>query len=137
MTVLEEGLVPLVIGDATIAGMVGDRMSPEQPDEGGVLPAISYLLVSKPTEALTHDNKGGGGTTLRAPRYQLEAWAADPLGAFQLAQAIAALLQGWAGTLGGFRVDRVTIENETDSPEPDTHLHRRIVDVVLRYEEAS
>lgn len=92
---IEEGLVKLVQGDASVAAIAtaGGGFLVDLP-KNQTLPSWTHQVITGPGEyTLT------GRQSLRKRRVQIDCFAADPDDAVNLAAAIDAVLDGFRGTL--------------------------------------
>lgn len=132
-----------VAGLTALLGAGDDfRLFPKRIGPDAVYPCASYMRVSGPRTAYTHDQAGNPptGTTLVKARFQIDVWGGkDEDDGYETALAveaeIVAALSGFKGFMGASNVQRCFIDNDTDSFEPDTGSNRRMVDAILTYEE--
>jgi len=122
---LEESLVDILTGDATLAGLVGDRIEPA-PYRRGTLPGIGYLRVST---MRVHAHSGAVG--LIRTWMQFDVWAATAASAQAVAQALHGALEHYRGTVAGVRIDAALSLNDRAIPAPETNDQRRIVEYYI------
>ena len=124
---MEEAISNLLLGNATVAGMVGDRVNwASQP--GAELPAISLHRITGQRDATMT-----GRTGLVSSTVQIDVWGATYSQAKKLARAvIPALPQTPGATLQG-----VFINSESDSFEGEdpTPLYRTRIDISVWHQE--
>ena len=124
---MEEAISNLLLGNATVAGMVGDRVNwASQP--GAELPALSLHRITGQRDATMT-----GRTGLVSSTVQIDVWGATYSQAKKLARAvIPALPQTPGATLQG-----VFINSESDSFEGEdpTPLYRTRIDISVWHQE--
>ena len=93
---------------------------------GERLPAVVYTLISDPvtTSFQVVDQ-------IRESRYQIDVYNRKYLQVKQLAQQVVAALHQYTGSLGGYPVQRVFLENSVDGFEDNAKLHRQILTFVI------
>ena len=74
---------------------------------------------------------------LESPRYQISCRATTPKVAQNLAREVVVLFHNFSGAIGGFSIQRTTVEGKTLLPEPDTELYHVPVDVRFVYNEST
>lgn len=126
---IETELRSFVIADATVTGLIGDRMYPVRAPQAPVKPYITYQRVSGQR---LHDLDGALGWA--RPRFQLDCWATTYLGALTLAGAVRSRLNGFHGTLTTLRV-AILLENSRDDYEEEPDLYRVIQDYIINHAE--
>lgn len=103
----------LLLTDATIAALVGDRIHPGALPQDCPLPAISYAVAgTREPRTLAR------ATPYRATRFRVSIWSDFEAEAEDVAEAARAALAGFSGLVGAIRVALVAIEGEVDLPEP-------------------
>ena len=141
MAVLEEGIAAFLIADATIGGVVDNRIYPLMIPQGDaynphlVGPCLTYQRISTP-RIVTHQSSGATGD-LTNPRFQFDAWAATQKPAKAVSDALRAVLHGKRGVLaGGVTIRAAIAENEEPEFDPDSELYRSRSDYIIWIEEA-
>lgn len=105
----------------------GGRIYPQQLPQGVTLPACRYFRVSNPK-----DHSHSGPSTLKRPRFQIDCYASDYLGAVMLAGQVETNLDGYRGAMGSYTVGAAFVEEAgKDDYDPETGRHRVSVDVVI------
>jgi hypothetical protein len=119
--VIEIGIHDLLLADPTVAGLAAKRGYPlVLPENDDTFPAFTYQVITS-TESYTNDGPLG----LLRTRLQIDTWAKRYLPARQLAQAIYAVLNGYAGTLDdGTVVYEIERDDESAGLEPGSRLYR-------------
>jgi hypothetical protein len=112
---LETALRSYVLADVAIAAAVGVRMYPRRLPQGPTLPALVYQRVD--TRRL-HDFDGPDG--LPRARVQIAAWASNVAGAWELANAVRARLDGYRGAWGDVTIGSCLCVGERDIDDPET-----------------
>lgn len=125
MASLEESLVDILTGDATLAALVSDRVQPA-PWRFGTLPAIAFLRVST---MRVHAHSGSVG--LVRTWMQFDVWAETAASAQAVAQALHGALEHYRGTVAGVRIDAALSLNDRAIPAPETNDQRRIVEYYI------
>ena len=125
MASLEESIVDILTGDATLASLVGDRIEPA-PRRRGTLPAIAYLRVS--TMRL-HAHSGDVG--LMRTWMQFDVWGETATSVLDVVQSLHGALEHYRGTVAGVRIDAALSLNDRSIPAPETNDQRRIVEYYL------
>lgn len=108
---------------------------PDRPDltHDDELPALVYHLVDD-VESLTHDSTGSRKELTRT-RVQWDCWAEDYDGALALEAALRAAFRGYRGTVAGVRIDSMLPESGLDGFDEVSKRFRRIVDVIVWFQE--
>lgn len=111
---LEAELRTYTLAGSAVTALVSTRMHARKLPQTPVLPAIVYQRID--TRRL-HDMAGPDG--LPRPRMQITCWAATPAGAYDLAAAVRARLDGFKGTWGTVTVGSCLCVGERDVEDPD------------------
>jgi hypothetical protein len=139
---LRPALRAYLLGDATISTDVGGtRIHPTvlpQGTNGPAVPAIVYNVISEITD---HHTQGASGLVM--VRMQVDAYAATPAEADELARAIKTRIDGQAGVWpygtaspqDSVTVQGVFSENARTGYEPDSKLFRSGRDFLIWFEE--
>lgn len=112
-----------VIGDPTLTDLIGDRIYPVVLPPDPSLPAVTYMLVSQPTERTQTDEQ------YRHPRWRFTVWSLSYADLIPIATGIAAIFGVQANT----PFLRSWIEypgSAAEGHETDTHRYWRRLDVV-------
>jgi len=134
MAVLEEGIAAFLIADATIGGVVANRIYPMMMPQKVTLPCLTYQRISTP-RIVTHDSSGATGD-LTSPRFQFDAWAETQKEAKAISDALRTVLHGKTGATGGVTIRAALAENEAPEFDPDSELYRSRSDYIIWIEEA-
>jgi hypothetical protein len=119
-----EAIRTAVGADASLTALVGDRVWPLILPEHPTLPAITYALVSQPTEVTQE------GVQYRSPKWRLRLWSLDYDDLIPMALRLAAIFGDQART--PFPSSRIEYPaSAAEEHEPDTHFYTRAVDVVV------
>ena len=93
---------------------------------GDKLPAVVYSLISRPLEvSLSNVDQ------IRESRYQIDCYHRKYLQVKQLAQQVITALHRESGSLGGFPVQYVFLEDERDGFEEMVKVNRQILTFVV------
>lgn len=112
---LEAELRTYTLAGAGVAALVGTRMHARMLPQTPTLPALVYQRVDTRRE---HDMAGPDG--LPRPRIQLTCWATTPAGAYDLAAAVRARLDGYSGAWGTVAIGSCLCVAERDLNDPET-----------------
>ncbi len=139
MATLEEGIAAFLIADATIGGVVGDRIYPLMIPQGDaynphlVGPCLTYQRISTP-RIITHDSSGATGD-LTSPRFQFDAWGVTQKEVKAISDALRSVLHGKRGAMGGVTIRAALAETEAPEFIPDAELYRSRSDYIIWQEE--
>jgi len=131
MATLEEGLFTYLSTNADVSALIGTRVFPLRMPERSTFPAIAYTRISGAREA-SHS----GTSNLANSRVQISCWDRNYLTAKQVAQAVVKAMHAYSGAMGSITVYAAFCEDETDSQDEGTNLHRVIVDFSIWHKEA-
>lgn len=115
-------LFELLTEDASVAGLVSNRVYPLILPQSPTLPAVSYQQISQ-VDAVT------GSLELRQARFQFSCWAASYAGASALADALENALRNHVDKPNNILF--VRDENRLDDYEDETDSWRVIVDALI------
>lgn len=112
--ILEENLRQFIVADATVSGIVGDRVSYNHVPQADDVPYVFFQLSG------TVDDDGIGDAAGAPTRFQydLECWAADPFTARTLGLRVQAILNKYTGTLGDQTVQAIFAQSANDNYVP-------------------
>lgn len=134
---IEEGLYGLLKGDTDLAALLTTapqavRIYPVKLPQAPVLPCLTFQRISTVRD---RDHDGPSGVT--QVRFQLDAWAEDPTGAQQIANAVRVILDGYQGPAGGNGeyVHNAWSESEEEIYEDEPKLYRVSQDFFVEHEE--
>jgi len=105
---------------ALVGSLVAGRVYP-QGAASAMTPYITYFRETA-IEQVTIDHNGGTGNLVNT-RLQVDVWAGTYGASQELAAEVKAALKGW--------VNENIVLVERDSQEPDTRLHRVMLDVSI------
>lgn len=114
----------------TVATLVSTRMYPLVLAQDCTFPALVYSRVSTSRE---HSMSGPSG--LAHPRIQIECYAETHAGARSLADAVRALLDGFAGTIGSTVIQGIILLDDRDMFGEQTPVYRTDLDFEIWYTE--
>jgi len=126
---IDSELYTRLTNDAGISALVSAKVYPVQLPQDVVLPAIVYFKVSGPR--LHHL---GGASGRAHARFQIDSWAATPLAAKNLADAVRSSLGGFTGTLTAIKAS-IKLDNERDDYEDGILAYRVIQDYIINHTE--
>lgn len=119
----------LLAGTASIAALVGTRISPLVLPESPTLPAITYRTVggsSKPTFTTAGQQR---------VRMEFNCWGAAALDAFNLRATLVAALNGYTGTLSdGTNLQNAQRLQNVDYFDHDARIYRAMVEFYLFFD---
>lgn len=123
---IRSALRSFLLADASIAAVVGTRVTPVRMPQGNKETSIVYLRVSG-----VGDRTMSGPTRIARPRFQIDCWAAAPGIANNLADLVKERLDGYQGawTYGtdsppaSVDVLGVFFENERDGYDADNEMY--------------
>ena len=124
---LESALYNIAANDAGVSALVDTRIYRTTLPPGATVPALVYRRVSNdPFQSHT-----GQEIKLERTRFTWDCWASNTGTAESLANALKLLFNGFRGTADGRKIGGTKVVFEGDIPDPDTNLHRRVVDVLI------
>ena len=127
---LEAELRTYTLAGAAVAALVGTRMHAHMLPQTPTLPAIVYQRIDTRRE---HDMAGPDG--LPRPRMQVTSWATTPAGAYDLAAAVRARLDGYKGTWGTLTIGSCLCVGERDLDDPDASRSSVAQDYMIQFQE--
>jgi hypothetical protein len=129
----EAFLVTFLTTTATeVATLVGERVHPGVAPQTEATPYISFFRISTPRIRSINGPSG-----LAYPRFQIEAWSEDFNVAKQVIDAVRRAIDGFIGTVGGFKVRAASVQDEGDDFDDVTRQHRARLDVMIWHDEAT
>lgn len=126
---LDEFLFEALTEDATVGGLVAERVYPRKLPQTPTLPAISYSIISDVPNMESN-------TELSDVRIQLDCWAATYAGSRALAIAAKQALRFYRKSDGGNTVLSIYEANQRDDDDDERQIYRQIVDVIAMYHES-
>lgn len=115
----EQALVGALAADATVAGLVEDRISPKPAAESGGLPCVTYTRAGA-ERVYSHS----GFSDLTFPDLYVSAWASTYAGAKALAQAVENVLHS----------NRFIIQSDNDGFDAEANAWRVLLIVRVAQE---
>ena len=120
---IQQGLRTLLIGDATISGLIGAagnaRCYSVQLPQEPTLPALLLTTIDEDPD-YTHQNASGLETVI----FQIDSWAVDLPGARTLAAAVKSKLSGYEGSAGAETIDSAFQDNSTEFKDSELQAFR-------------
>lgn len=127
---IEDGIVALLRADATVTGLIGNRIYPVIVPEPTVYPCLSYQVVSASPEA-TLDSSDRG-----SKRVQVDAWGTSYADCKRVLLAVRKVLHLFRGPLpDGTRALVIRHVLELDEFESDGRVYRSLADYQADYAE--
>lgn len=128
---ISEAMFSLVTGDTGVSALIGDRLYPGRQPDAAPAGATAYPCVTYDRLSGQREYSHNGDSGLPHPRFQFSVWAQDYLDARTAATALISALSGYRGIVAGVEIQAVFIENDQETFEAETKLHRVIVDAVV------
>jgi hypothetical protein len=122
---MQAALRSRLLADATIAGLVGTRVDWGLRPQAKALPAITLDLPGSP-----RGYHMGGAQATQITRVQIDAWAATPKQAKDIADAVIAELEPRSGS---FEPSFVLLDRSTNEKVDDGVVYRRQLDMQITY----
>ena len=119
-----------LLEDATIAGIVEERVYPNILPQPATLPALTFAQVSG---VRVRDLSGPTGRA--RPRVTVNSWASTYSAVRALADAVRRRLDGYAGPLTTVVIGSSALDNEFDIYEQDLKIHRVMQDYIISHTE--
>ena len=119
-TVIEEALYSRLTNDAGVFALVGLRVYPQVIPQDAAYPAIAYeRLTGEHIRSLT------GSSQAANPRYELTCWGATRNSAKSVSEAVRGCLDGYVGTVGGVKIMKCILEDDSDNLEQTAGADRQ------------
>lgn len=112
MPVMEAALIDLLLTDAAITTLVGDRIYPQRRAQGSAFPSIVSTRVSGQP---LYDDDGEVG--LQNARVQVDSYAENYSDAKDLSQLVRARLSAFRGVQSGINFSYIMLDEERDLNE--------------------
>lgn len=129
MTLLAGDLRSFILGDSTVAALIGTRFYPDLLPQNAQFPAVSYNLVSE-----TYGHVMRGPNVVSSARVQIDSWAETKEEAEAVSSAIHARLDAYQGAMGTSVVQGVFAADGRDWIEPSEAIYRRSRDYIIWHE---
>jgi len=124
---MEQALIDLLLGTPAITDLISDRLTPGVRTQGAALPAL-VMNVFPSERGYSHQGDDG----LPSARVQLDAYAADYIGAHDLAAAVMARVSGFAGVVGDRRLTITEARQRTGFEyAPPARTCRRLIEFTV------
>ena len=117
-------------GDATLAGLVGDRIYPDIAPQGVTVPFIVRRLIDE-----SRESGMGADLGIVHARHQFDVYASSHAQRRTVMDALRGALQRWASPTANPPVWDALIENRQELFEDETALYRGILDVMIHHGE--
>jgi hypothetical protein len=128
---MEEALTALLLGDARVALIFGDRIHWISTPQGVTGYPRAVLQVASGGVDVTNDGPSG----LESARVQIDSYGKTYADAKAGSDAILGLLSGYRGVVGGVRIHAGFVDSKRDLPASDsgdgTKLFRRSADIFI------
>ena len=127
---LEDKMRTFLKSEAAVTAIYGDRIYPRRLPQRVTLPALTYQRIDTPRTPV-HGEK----SIFPRPRMQLTTWSKMSKAAWQGADVVRGLLDGFSGLMGSLTVTRCVIVNEMETDDPETGLVTVIQDYMITYKD--
>ena len=125
---IEDVLYSLLKNDATVAGLVGDKIYPYMADENISLPYIVYEETgNEPT------NTKQGISDLDTISVNVESYAGSVLDLNTLRAAVRLKLERFKGIVGTKNIDTITFRGESNGYSLEDRIYLNIQQFTIRY----
>lgn len=122
---IEEELVGMMLGDAGVAGVVGDRVYPLVVPQDAPLPAVTYQELETAARA-----SAGGDDGRRESQFGVSVWGESYLAVKAGRRVLLGLFQGYRGG----RIERITARAR-DEYVPEVGWFREVVVLTVLWKE--
>ena len=116
---MQKALVNRLVNDATLSGLIGVKLYPENVPQGIELPACYYMSDNNPPQYC--DN----GTAVITGVFTVVAYARTKISTMTIADAITASLSRYAGTLAGEKIEFCQWSNSQDDYDEQNRVFIR------------
>jgi hypothetical protein len=133
--VAEEGLVAYLKADATLTGLIADRLYPGCAPRNAAAPRVTYSRVSTFRPSVLEGHSG-----MPTTRLQLDVWGDTLATTRAVTRRLLTLLNGYSGAMGDEHAAASLVDDQrTDHERPedgsDVATYRETLDVLLSYDE--
>jgi len=125
-----KALRAILIADATVSALIGERVEPGHLGQDPELPMVTYRRISG-----RHPVTQTGATGLNGGRYLLECHAETYTMAHELGKAVRDALHGYKGTVAGVKVQGAFVDDDTDVYQSTSEAWTVQVDLTIWCEE--
>jgi hypothetical protein len=112
MVKIYEAFTAYLLNYADLKTLIGNRLYPEEMEQGCDLPAVVYTKISD-----VKDHALTGQSPLESPMYQFTTYAKTKLSATAVSEQIKNALCDYSGTMNGIEIQHIRLENELSSLE--------------------
>lgn len=125
-----------LVNDAGVSALVASRVYPQVLPQGASLPAITFEVAGGYAE------HGSGADDMERPTLRVNVWDIDKsdgthfgyAGIRALGDAVKSAINRLADvTIDGFAIDSTFCDLDVDDYEPDTRIHRRILEFEVNH----
>lgn len=127
---IEEAVYEVLRLDSAVTALVGMRIFQEQLAQGATMPALSYQLISDPSE---NSHKGPSG--LAEARVQFDIWGDTKQQTYALSLAVRKAFAGRHSTNAGVSLQGAFKDNETTLFDTDIRKRRRVLEMLIWHSE--
>lgn len=127
---IEQAIYNLLSGNASVAALVGTKISPVKKKQDTDLPAITYRRVTT-----TRFSAMDVDAVVVTGRFQVDCWAGSYPVVVQLKNAVKAAMKRWRTTTS-ITVQDTFMLSEIDFYEEDTKQYHIAIDFEINYNEA-
>jgi len=127
ITTLREAIHHRLSTSSSVAGVVGDRITPYGRPQGQANPSITYQIVGR-----DFDRDLSGPNGLSTATVRISCWSKKYIEAEALAKAVRQTFDGYSGLIGGVSIVGFFCTDEGDLPEyprngTDSYLHQIVL----------
>ena len=128
-------VVAFLLADATLAGLIGNRLDPFVLEQGGALPAMTYQVVSNQRQ-----HAFGAAVGIAFTRVQFDVYCADYDVLLAITEALRKRLDAYQGAAGTGTIEAAFFDGERDLYEPSVRQEakgtfRRTMDYLIYLED--
>lgn len=127
---IEEAVLEVLKLDGQVMFLTGGRIFQEQLAQGAVMPALSYQLISDPSE-----NSHQGPEGLAEARMQFDIWGDTKQQTYALSLAVRKAFAGRHSTNAGVQLQGAFKDNETTLFDTDIRKRRRVLEMLIWHSE--
>jgi hypothetical protein len=135
--VIETAVLNLILADANVVAIIGDRVRPFTDTTNTSLPALTYWRKNT-NRPFSNDGPTGQGIT----SFQLDAWATTATTCWQILDAVRLALDGIQGSYFSTRIDYIHVTDQTDQTNTPVRtgnqkpIQRATMDIEVSYTES-